>query len=355
MKIYHTALGLLCAVYLIGPLAALGAELQFEPLINYEMPPERGDSFVQSPNDGTFDDQGNLYLLDSGAKCVFVWDREGKFVRTLGRGGTGPGEFSFARAGRTHIAYNGSEIIVLDDSVRKLHYFRDLAFVETREKSDGIGRLTYFKCLANGKVVVWERKRKDRIPFARVYLADQENLANPIMLLDIEDKMYRRNKERGWDFFPACPKPVISADYHADMVIIGDSISPRVKIYNTAGKLMRELTVTLNPPEYDQASRRLELTRKKWLKPPHRAMWPKYNRRYSGLEMLPGHQVLVRRYIPERAITEGVLYSEQGKALARLNGWFGEGGGMMIVGQRLVLFYMDEDGELSIKSARAVY
>ena len=47
--------------------------------------------------DADFDRAGNLYLLDSDVSTVVVVDREGSFVRTIGRSGDGPGEFDFPR------------------------------------------------------------------------------------------------------------------------------------------------------------------------------------------------------------------------------------------------------------------
>ncbi|MYG80486.1 MAG: hypothetical protein F4187_01340, partial [Gemmatimonadetes bacterium] len=44
--------------------------------------------------DVAFDGAGNLYLLDIDALTVVVVDREGSFVRTIGRAGDGPGEFA---------------------------------------------------------------------------------------------------------------------------------------------------------------------------------------------------------------------------------------------------------------------
>jgi hypothetical protein len=43
--------------------------------------------------DVTFDALGRIYVLDRGARGVRVFDRAGNHVRTLGRGGRGPGEF----------------------------------------------------------------------------------------------------------------------------------------------------------------------------------------------------------------------------------------------------------------------
>lgn len=39
------------------------------------------------------DDRGNIYVLDSGAHRIQKYDREGKYLQTIGRQGQGPGEF----------------------------------------------------------------------------------------------------------------------------------------------------------------------------------------------------------------------------------------------------------------------
>ena len=47
--------------------------------------------------DVAFDGAGDVYLLDIDAMTVLVVNREGGFVRTVGREGDGPGEFNFPR------------------------------------------------------------------------------------------------------------------------------------------------------------------------------------------------------------------------------------------------------------------
>jgi len=45
------------------------------------------------PSDLAVDSQGRLHVLDTGNNRIQVFDREGKFVKTIGRRGQGPGEF----------------------------------------------------------------------------------------------------------------------------------------------------------------------------------------------------------------------------------------------------------------------
>jgi len=42
-----------------------------------------------------FDEDDNLYVLDRGAGKIYVYDRQGRFTREIGKSGRGPGELAF--------------------------------------------------------------------------------------------------------------------------------------------------------------------------------------------------------------------------------------------------------------------
>jgi hypothetical protein len=52
----------------------------------------------KEPSDSVRDSAGNLYILDSGNNRIQKLDSEGKFIKTIGRKGQGPGEFQGARS-----------------------------------------------------------------------------------------------------------------------------------------------------------------------------------------------------------------------------------------------------------------
>ena len=79
----------------------------------------------------TIDDEGRLYVLDSLNHRIMVYSREGEYLRTIGRKGSGPGEFSMP--GSVLITGKG-ELAVSDVIARKMIFFdsqgkhlRDLA------------------------------------------------------------------------------------------------------------------------------------------------------------------------------------------------------------------------------------
>jgi len=73
-----------------------------------------------SPLDMAVDNAGNIYILDSGNQRIQAFDSDGRFIRTIGRKGQGPGEFSSPNSididgeGRLHI---------LDDRQKRIQVF----------------------------------------------------------------------------------------------------------------------------------------------------------------------------------------------------------------------------------------
>ncbi|MFC1529132.1 6-bladed beta-propeller [Gemmatimonadota bacterium] len=58
---------------------------------------ESGEGMLYNPSEFLMDEQGNFYIYDSGATCMTVFDREGRFSHSFGGSGAGPGEFMFLR------------------------------------------------------------------------------------------------------------------------------------------------------------------------------------------------------------------------------------------------------------------
>jgi hypothetical protein len=53
------------------------------------------DNYFYQPSDIEIDHQRSMiYVVDTGSHCVFVFDFQGKFLKSLGNEGQGPGEFS---------------------------------------------------------------------------------------------------------------------------------------------------------------------------------------------------------------------------------------------------------------------
>ena len=81
----------------------------------------KGESILALPTSIAADQRGNLYVMDFKEKRIKVFDDAGKFVRTIGCPGQGPGEIG--AAWNISLPYNSSELAVDDISGRKLTFF----------------------------------------------------------------------------------------------------------------------------------------------------------------------------------------------------------------------------------------
>ena len=67
------------------------APLKLMKVVGPEIAP---DVFIYKPTSLTVDREGNLYIFDQAQHQIFKLDKNLKFIRTIGRDGQGPGEFS---------------------------------------------------------------------------------------------------------------------------------------------------------------------------------------------------------------------------------------------------------------------
>jgi hypothetical protein len=54
-----------------------------------------GKDFFVAPSDLAFDDQGTIYVCDSRANNIKVFDATGKYLKTVGKTGQGPGDLNY--------------------------------------------------------------------------------------------------------------------------------------------------------------------------------------------------------------------------------------------------------------------
>lgn len=100
----------------------------------FTFPKAGGDKNAQlySPTNVAIDPQGRVYVSDTGAYRVNLYDADGKYLRSIGRQGLEPGTFArpkgiaVDREGRLYVADANTQVIQLfDDQGRLLMYFGD--------------------------------------------------------------------------------------------------------------------------------------------------------------------------------------------------------------------------------------
>ncbi len=81
----------------------------------------KGDEYIFSKaRDIAVDEEGNIYILDSNEAHIKIFDTTGKYVKTIGNKGQGPGEMSSPSS--LQITPQ-NEIAVNDSSALKIHFF----------------------------------------------------------------------------------------------------------------------------------------------------------------------------------------------------------------------------------------
>jgi hypothetical protein len=233
------------------------------------------------------DEQGNIYAIDSREAVVRVFDQQGRYVRTIGRRGQGPGETQYPVF--VQITTQG-ELAVYDYSVaRMLFYSLDGTYLRQKTTPrpvmpiglDSQGGLIAQYILAppplGGKLI---------LKLDRDYSSEQE--------LAREEK----GKERG--LFDIGRPTCYVALSPSDMIIWGDSNQYDLHILNADGELVMRIIKEFNP--LNITSEEENEYRQKYAEPlkagmtiSFRGKWPAF----SGLFVDDEGSIFVRTY--ERA------------------------------------------------------
>jgi len=153
-------------------------------------------------NDVAFDARGNLYVLDATGYRIIVFDPAGKYLRTIGRKGDGPGEFGLPMA---MAILPGGELVVNDAAKSNLQIFGpDGTFRRTMVLPEALGRASGRMRLSPRGGVITETMQLQRLasngqrtPPQRMQLPGRS-----VTRLDIRDSV------NGSPLFSAAPRDV---------------------------------------------------------------------------------------------------------------------------------------------------
>ncbi len=144
------------------------------------------------PSDLAVDAQGRLYVLDSANHRIQVFDREGKFVKSIGRRGQGPGEFNMPSsialdaAGNLLVVESGPgrlQLIAPDGKILKTLKIPEAGISIARFLSSGrflsaggggISRM--FRISGDGRTAGDEDKKADHPPLGKIFDADGKSV-----------------------------------------------------------------------------------------------------------------------------------------------------------------------------------
>lgn len=100
----------------------------------------------------TVDRKGNIYVVDWGAKHIQVYDNQGKYLHTIGRGGQGPGEFG---------SPDGVFVNDLDEEIYVPDSWSIKVFSLDGDYQRAIPLETYYRsyCISPGGIIIGETNK----------------------------------------------------------------------------------------------------------------------------------------------------------------------------------------------------
>lgn len=125
--------------------------VRFVPILTIDDSSMPEGAFFENVSDVKCDNNGHVYACDFRANNIKKFDSSGKFIKTIGREGQGPGEFNMPYK----IAVSNDRLIVWDMRNRRLCALTlDGEFIKSVSISMGEGRPQKMKALPDGDIVI---------------------------------------------------------------------------------------------------------------------------------------------------------------------------------------------------------
>jgi hypothetical protein len=209
-----------------------------------------GDVFFESPSTVTCDPEGNIYVVDSGALNIKKFDAQGKFLKTIGREGQGPGEFG----GLYYSTFAKDRLIVWDSGNRRLCSFTPEGdFVKSTNIPYDEGTVRKLRGFPSGEIAVEKEKTYRKEPKkpqeCRIDLYSPDLIfIRTIYSRELWLKKYIRTKEYGTSvlYFP------YSSDVRWDVmpdgrIVIGYSANYDLEVYDRTGSKVATISHAYDP------------------------------------------------------------------------------------------------------------
>jgi hypothetical protein len=215
------------------------------------------------------DDAGNIYVLDQMAQEVRVYDASGKYVRSLGRPGNGPGELS--RNASAVLIGRGDTVYVADLMLQRM----------SRYAPDGSDAGTFPIPLDQGVSARWEMTENNTFlqQVQTIPLPGQTNAAAPVNLIlsratdgTLQDTVLHLKASETVRFDETGPRIRLFQPETVWTLLPGDRIALavnstyRIEVHGGDGALQRVITRPFERKQVGEADRQafLKMFRETW-------------------------------------------------------------------------------------------
>lgn len=318
-----------------------GSELPiavFKPVVQCENPPASLE--LAQPLSIALDDRQQIYILDATLKKIYVWDKNGRFLKAFAGEGEGPGEIKMENGIGT-ITLTKDHVIVLDDSTRKVHYWnRNFQYEKTLSLVGFSQILEFYAFQGKFAMLVSNHERSD---MRLLMLNDQLKEEREIAI--VKDNRFRSKKNGGWLYRPFADRLVVGFD--KSTIWIGNSNQNWVRNIDATGKKLREFRVPHKPEPLKKGD--AEFHRKQfaqWSSGKDKMELPKEIPVFDILMPLEGDRLLVTQYKLEEKTSKGLIVDKRtGAVKGRFEHAMGLDNGFIVaIEGKIALMTADGDG-----------
>jgi len=192
------------------------------------------DVYFQGPVDIKCDPDGNVYVCDYKASLILKFDSGGKFLKTIGRKGQGPGDFNMP----FHIAVTKDRLYVWEMGNRRISALAlDGTFIKSQNVDWAEGGPQAMRSLPSGEILLgWEmtdfqNNDKPQAYSIRIMSPDLK-IGKPIYQRDVWRNKYARLEGRMTNI-PQPFAPVVFWDTAPDgKIIVSDQKAYEIEIHD---------------------------------------------------------------------------------------------------------------------------
>jgi len=331
-------------LFLLLWVVGVEGDLVFKTDVSYQLPE---NVILQTPTSVDMDEQGTLHLLDSTARCVYVWDAAGRYLQTIGRQGQGPGEITLADRVGT-VVVNADHVVVVDNKIEKIHFWdRRGNYLKSIAKPTGLGRIFHAGAYAGGFVISSSSSDKGNQRLLWV----NEDFQTGQVLAEVKSNMYSRNANQRWDYHPFAEELVIG--YGSDKIWWGNSYENSVHLVNLKGKVLRQLRLRFAVEDLSVEDKAMYLKSfEGWRKPNDTISFPDKAHFFNYIMPMDENLLVIFKYPGEgTACTGQVLNRETGAVLAKFKQTLGYYVYSALDG-KLITVAEDADGDYQVRTMK---
>lgn len=273
---------------------------------------EEEEEIVAQPGFMAVDDKGTMYVVDMKASNIKVFDNTGRFVRTIGKKGAGPGEFNIPFG---IIVTPAKELLVEDMMNRRLSYFSlDGKFIRNEVLENSLSTIGVVMD-SKGNFMARELVMEQNQLFFELRKYDKD--LNPMFVLD---KAEFQNPRQG-NFNPFGVLAVYIFDQD-DEIYYGDGKVYEIKTYTPKGKLIRRILKKYDPIKItkEDEDRILNEIPDMGIGFKQGTKFPEYFPAYEYFVLDEGGRLIVRTYKKGEKEGEYVLdiFDKEGRYIAQI-------------------------------------